>query len=110
MSGMPTRSRVGLAVGDLLQPGGGLHIICATTSSLSQVRWRTIPGKGSRICGCRLRSACGSSQLAASLFSPAEPGPREGLRAAVRFGFNPKKSGPDHAVPVIFRAMAESER
>ena len=27
-----------------------------------------------------------------------------------RFGFNPKKSGPDHAVPVIFLAMAESER
>jgi hypothetical protein len=27
---------------------------------------------------------------------------------ADRFGFNPKKSGPDHAVPVIFRAMAES--
>jgi hypothetical protein len=29
---------------------------------------------------------------------------------AGRFCFNPKKSGPDHAVPVIFRAMAESER
>ena len=29
---------------------------------------------------------------------------------ADRFGFNPKKSGPDHAVPVIFLAMAESER
>jgi hypothetical protein len=25
-------------------------------------------------------------------------------------GFNPKKSGPDHAVPVIFLASAESER
>jgi hypothetical protein len=25
-------------------------------------------------------------------------------------GFNPKKSGPDQAVPVIFCAMAESER
>jgi hypothetical protein len=24
----------------------------------------------------------------------------------VRFGFNPKKSGPDHAVPVIFRAKS----
>jgi hypothetical protein len=46
----------------------------------------------------------------ASLFSPAEPGPRERLKAAVRFGFNPKKSGPDHAVPVIFLARAESER
>ena len=34
----------------------------------------------------------------------------EGLRAAVRFGFNPKKSGPDHAVSVIFPARAESER
>ena len=34
----------------------------------------------------------------------------EGARAAVRFGFNPKKSGPDHAVPVIFPARAESER
>jgi hypothetical protein len=32
------------------------------------------------------------------------------LKAAVRFGFNPKKSGPDHAVPVIFLARAESER
>jgi hypothetical protein len=31
-------------------------------------------------------------------------------RVADRFGFNPKKSGPDHAVPVIFRARAESER
>jgi hypothetical protein len=29
---------------------------------------------------------------------------------ADRFGFNPKKSGPDHGVPVIFLAMAESER
>ena len=36
--------------------------------------------------------------------------PREGLRATVRFAFNPKKSGPDHAVPVIFPARAESER
>jgi hypothetical protein len=27
-----------------------------------------------------------------------------------RFGFNPKNSGPDHAVPVICLAMAESER
>jgi hypothetical protein len=26
------------------------------------------------------------------------------------FGFNPKNSGPDHGVPVICRAMAESER
>ena len=39
-----------------------------------------------------------------------ERGPREGLRAALRFGFSPKKSGPDHAVPVIFPARAESER
>jgi len=31
-------------------------------------------------------------------------------RAAERFGFNPKKSGPDHAVPVIFLARPESER
>jgi hypothetical protein len=29
---------------------------------------------------------------------------------AGRFGFNLKKSGPDHGVPVIFLAMAESER
>jgi hypothetical protein len=29
---------------------------------------------------------------------------------ADRFDFNPKKSGPDHAVPVIFLAIAESER
>jgi hypothetical protein len=29
---------------------------------------------------------------------------------ADRFGFNPKKSGPDHGVPVICLAMAESER
>jgi hypothetical protein len=29
---------------------------------------------------------------------------------ADRFCFNPKKSGPDQAVPVIFRAMAESDR
>jgi hypothetical protein len=31
-------------------------------------------------------------------------------RGVERFGFNPKNSGPDHAVPVIFLAMAESER
>jgi hypothetical protein len=30
--------------------------------------------------------------------------------AAGCFDFNPKKSGPDHAVPVISLAMAESER
>ena len=73
-----------------------------------------------RVCWMRLRveaatrtrpyRVCGSRQLAASPFSPAERGPREGLRATVRFGFNPKKSGPDHAVPVIFPATAESER
>jgi len=60
--------------------------------------------------GLRPEIVCGSRQLAASPSSPAERGPREGLRAAVRFGFNPKKSGPDHAVPVIFPARAESER
>ena len=26
-----------------------------------------------------------------------------------RFGFNPKNSGPDHAVPVIFLAIADKE-
>jgi len=34
----------------------------------------------------------------------------EERRVADRFGFKPKKSGPDHAVPVIFLAIAESER
>jgi hypothetical protein len=29
---------------------------------------------------------------------------------AGRFRFNPKNSGPDHGVPVIFLATAESER
>ena len=28
----------------------------------------------------------------------------------IGFVFSPKKSGPDHAVPVIFRAIADSER
>jgi len=32
------------------------------------------------------------------------------LAERVRLGFSPKKSGPDHAVPVIFPARAESER
>ena len=31
-------------------------------------------------------------------------------RPAERFRFSPKNSGPDHAVPVIFRAIADSER
>jgi hypothetical protein len=31
-------------------------------------------------------------------------------RLAGRFAFNPKKSGPDQAVPVIFLARADSER
>jgi hypothetical protein len=31
-------------------------------------------------------------------------------RGADRFGLSPKKSGPDHAVPVIFRAIADNER
>ena len=31
-------------------------------------------------------------------------------RVTDRFAFNPKKSGPDHRVPVIFVARAESER
>ena len=47
---------------------------------------------------------------AVSFGSPAGPGTCEERRVAGRFRFNPKKSGPDHAVPVIFLAMAESER
>jgi hypothetical protein len=42
--------------------------------------------------------------------APAEPGSCEDWRATDRFGFNPKKSGPDQAVPVIFLAKADSER
>jgi hypothetical protein len=41
--------------------------------------------------------------------APAGSGAGED-RVAGRSDFNPKKSGPDHAVPVIFLAMAESER
>jgi hypothetical protein len=37
-------------------------------------------------------------------------GPDEDPRAAPRFGFSPKKSGPDHGVPVIFLATADNER
>jgi hypothetical protein len=42
----------------------------------------------------------------------ASPGPNIGddRRGVERFGFNPKNSGPDHAVPVIALAVAESER
>jgi hypothetical protein len=45
-----------------------------------------------------------------SVGSPIGPDSCEDLRAADRFGFTPKKSGPDHAVPVIFLAIEESER
>jgi hypothetical protein len=31
-------------------------------------------------------------------------------RVAARFSFSPKKSGPDHGVPVIFLATADNER
>jgi hypothetical protein len=34
----------------------------------------------------------------------------EGERVADRADRSPKNSGPDHAVPVIFRAIADSER
>jgi hypothetical protein len=34
----------------------------------------------------------------------------EGEWVAERFDLSPKNSGPDHAVPVIFRAIADSER
>ena len=47
---------------------------------------------------------CGQRHPAASLLSisaPAEPVTWED-----RFGFSPKKSGPDHAVPVMVLAMA----
>jgi hypothetical protein len=42
--------------------------------------------------------------------SPGGPGISEDQPRAERFALSPKKSGPDHAVPVIFLAMAESER
>jgi hypothetical protein len=48
--------------------------------------------------------------LLSSIRGPAGAGAGKDRRLAGRFGFNPKKSGPDHAVPVIFLAMAESER
>jgi hypothetical protein len=32
------------------------------------------------------------------------------IGGADRFSFSPKNSGPDHAVPVIFLAIADSER
>jgi hypothetical protein len=48
--------------------------------------------------------------LRLSTGAPAGPGICEDRREAGRFGFTPKKSGPDHAVPVIFLAIAESER
>jgi hypothetical protein len=59
------------------------------------------------------RSACGSGQVAAWLLSVSpQTGTDDGddRRLADRFCFSPKNSGPDHAVPVIFRAIADSER
>jgi hypothetical protein len=44
------------------------------------------------------------------LYSPVGYGNRDDHWVAGRFRFNPKKSGPDHGVPVIFLATAESER
>jgi hypothetical protein len=44
------------------------------------------------------------------LTTPAGSGAAENRQLAGRLRFNPKNSGPDHAVPVIFLAMAESER
>ena len=63
--------------------------------------------------GCRSRNACGSRHPAALLLSIgalARSGSREKCRVADRPSFNPKKSGPDHAVPVIVLATADSER
>jgi hypothetical protein len=48
--------------------------------------------------------------LLLSIASPVGYAGCEERRLAARFGFNPKKSGPDQAVPVIFLAIAESER
>jgi hypothetical protein len=48
--------------------------------------------------------------LLLSTGAPAGPGICEDRREVGRFGFTPKKSGPDQAVPVIFLAIAESER
>jgi hypothetical protein len=50
-------------------------------------------------CGSRAKDAA----LRLSIGSSAGPCSCEDRRVAGRFGFNPKKSGPDHAVPVIFR-------
>jgi hypothetical protein len=53
------------------------------------------------------------AQLATSLpiiGSPVAAGARENSRLPERFGFSPKNSGPEHGVPVIVRAMVESER
>ena len=63
--------------------------------------------------GYKWRSAWASAQPATSLpaiGSQVAAGARENSRLAERFGFSPKNSGPDHGVPVIVRAMAESER
>jgi hypothetical protein len=48
--------------------------------------------------------------LLPAIGSSARSGTGEGRRVVDPFGFNPKKSGPDHAVPVIFPATAESDR
>jgi hypothetical protein len=48
--------------------------------------------------------------LLPTIGAPAGPGACEDRRVAGRFGFNPKKSGPDQTVPVIFLAIADSER
>jgi hypothetical protein len=48
--------------------------------------------------------------LLLSIASPVGYAGCEERRLVARFGFTPKKSGPDHAVPVIFLAIAESER
>jgi hypothetical protein len=55
------------------------------------------------ICGCRSRSASGAGQTAA-LASP-EVWPSEAF-----LGFRPKKRGPDQRVPVIARAICDSDR
>jgi hypothetical protein len=57
-----------------------------------------------------LAARCHPPALLLAIAWPVGDAGCEDRRVAGRFGFTPKKSGPDHAVSVIFLAIAESER
>ena len=67
--------------------------------------WPSILVKGGRLDALAEFATNGVSAVADEYCSLAKAG-----TLAARFAFNPKKSGPDHAVPVIFFARADSAR